>query len=74
MSAIRHIRCNVFKVTQAEFAVLCGGVAQATVSRWENGTADPSLDDMRFIRQAAADRAIEWDDSLFFVTASEARP
>lgn len=64
MSAIRHIRREIFKVTQAEFAALAG-VTQASVSRWETGTA-PSLDDMHAIRAAAADRGIEWRDEWFF--------
>ncbi|MER8827200.1 helix-turn-helix domain-containing protein [Mesorhizobium sp. M0938] len=64
MSAIRHIRREVFKVTQAEFAVLAG-VTQASVSRWEAGGA-PSLDEMQAIRKAAADREIAWNDAWFF--------
>lgn len=64
MNAIRHIRREIFKVTQAEFAALAG-VTQASVSRWETGTA-PSLDDMQSIRRAAADRGIEWQDEWFF--------
>ncbi|MCF6111970.1 helix-turn-helix domain-containing protein [Mesorhizobium muleiense] len=69
MSAIRHIRCHVFKATQAEFAALAG-VSQASVSRWETGVA-PSLDDMRAIREAAAARGIEWNDAWFFEIPSE---
>lgn len=65
MSTLKHIRTNIFKVTQAEFASLAG-VTQASVSRWEKGVA-PSLDEMRRIRGAAEDRKIEWDDSFFFV-------
>lgn len=64
MSPIRHIRKNIFKVTQADFATLVG-VAQATVSRWEAGTA-PSLDDMQAIRQAASKQKIKWKDDWFF--------
>lgn len=65
MSTMKHIRTQVFKVTQAEFATLAG-VGQATVSRWENGVS-PSLDEMQAIRNAAASRIdIVWDDSLFF--------
>jgi transcriptional regulator with XRE-family HTH domain len=66
MNAIRFIRKTVFKVTQSEFAELAG-VAQPSVSRWENGVA-PSLDEMQAIRRAAADRGIAWDDSWFFET------
>lgn len=64
MSAIRHIRREIFRATQAEFAALAG-VTQATVSRWEAGGA-PSLDEMQAIRKAAAARAIEWNDAWFF--------
>ncbi len=72
MSAIRYIRREVFKVTQAEFAALAG-VTQASVSRWEAGVA-PSLDEMQAIRRAAADRSIDWNDAWFFEapTAGEA--
>ncbi len=64
MNALRHIRKNVFAVTQAEFASLAG-VTQATVSRWENGVA-PSLEEMQAIRKAASDRGVEWSDTMFF--------
>lgn len=61
---MKHIRTQIFKVTQAEFAALAG-VAQATVSRWENGVA-PSLDEMISIRRAAEGKDIDWDDRFFF--------
>jgi len=64
MNEIRYIRKEVFRVTQSEFAALAN-VTQATVSRWEAGTP-PSLDDMQAIRNAAADRGIDWNDSWFF--------
>ena len=64
MSAIRHIRLKVFKVTQADFAAMAG-VSQASVSRWEAGGA-PTLDEMQAIRKAAADRKILWNDAWFF--------
>ena len=70
MNALRHIRKHVFHVTQTEFAELAG-VAQATVSRWENGVA-PSLDEMQVIRLAAAARGLEWDDRWFFEVPSTA--
>lgn len=66
MTAIRHIRKTVFNLNQAEFAALAG-VAQATVSRWENGVS-LSLDEMRAIRDAAIARGIEWEDRWFFET------
>lgn len=64
MNTLKHIRKNVFKATQAEFAAIAG-VTQASVSRWENGVA-PSLDEMRTIRNAAEERGLAWDDALFF--------
>lgn len=64
MSAIRYIRREIFKVTQAEFATLAG-VTQASVSRWESGVS-PSLDEMHAIRKAAAHRDIMWNDAWFF--------
>lgn len=64
MNAIRHIRKNVFQVSQADFAALAG-VTQGSVSRWENGVA-PSLAEMQAIREAATKRKIAWDDAWFF--------
>lgn len=72
MSAIRFIRREIFKVTQAEFAALAG-VTQASVSRWEAGTP-PSLDDMQAIRAAAADRGIAWRDEWFFEPGTAHEP
>lgn len=64
MNALRYIRRNIFKATQAEFAVVAG-VTQATVSRWEGGVS-PSLDEMKAIREAASERGIDWSDAWFF--------
>jgi transcriptional regulator with XRE-family HTH domain len=64
MTAIRYIRKSIFQVSQADFATIAG-VAQATVSRWENGVS-LSLDEMKSIRDAAKARGIDWDDSWFF--------
>ncbi|MRX31890.1 helix-turn-helix domain-containing protein [Aminobacter sp. MDW-2] len=64
MSAIRHIRKTVFRLNQAEFAVVAG-VTQATISRWEKG-GSPTLEEMQRIRDAAAKRKIKWSDKLFF--------
>lgn len=70
MNPIRYIRTEIFKLKQAEFAAVAG-VKQSTVSRWENGVA-PSLEEMRAIRQAAADREIKWNDAWFFSAPNEA--
>lgn len=65
MNALEHIRRNVFKATQSEFAVIAR-VTQATVSRWENG-GSPTLKEMHAIREAAFERCdLAWSDSLFF--------
>ena len=65
MSTIKHIRKNVFKATQADFAVIAG-VTQATVSRWENEELSPDLSQMEAIRAAARRKRLRWDDRLFF--------
>ena len=65
MNPILYIRKHVFQSKQTEFAQIVG-VGQASVSRWENGECSPTLDDMRAIRQAAADRQIQWSDEWFF--------
>lgn len=65
MNAITHIRKKVFRVTQQEFAAI-SGVQQSMVSRWENGHAAPTLDEMQRIREAASARRIKWSDKLFF--------
>lgn len=69
MNPIRYIRTEVFKLKQAEFAAVAG-VKQSTVSRWENG-GEPSLEEMRAIRQAALDRKIKWNDAWFFNAPAE---
>lgn len=71
MNTLRHIRKQVFKLTQSEFSELAG-VTQATISRWENGVA-PSLEEMKAIRAAASARKIRWDDSWFFEPPSPKR-
>jgi DNA-binding transcriptional regulator YiaG len=77
MNALKHIRIKVFAVKQQEFAAIAG-VQQSTVSRWENGTAAPSLEEMNRIRADAekrrADKRLKakWDDRLFFADHQEA--
>lgn len=64
MNPIKHIRKNVLKMKQHEFAAVAG-VNQATVSRWEKGELVPSLSEMAAIRaQAQGKRG--WNDRLFF--------
>jgi len=67
MNTLKHIRKNIFSVTQSEFAQIAG-VTQATVSRWESDddTATPSLTEMSRIRGVARERGVSWDDTWFF--------
>jgi transcriptional regulator with XRE-family HTH domain len=65
MNALRHIRKSVFGLSQAEIAAIAE-VSQGTVSKWENGEANPSRDEMAKIRAAAHERGFAWDDSWFF--------
>jgi DNA-binding transcriptional regulator YiaG len=71
MNAIRHIRCEVFKLTQQQFAAIVG-VEQATVSRWEAGRNEPSLRHLKRIRAAARKRSLPWDDDWFFTVGGRA--
>lgn len=73
MSPLLYIRKKVFGLTQQEFAGIAG-VQQSTVSRWENGDAAPSLDEMNRIRAEAAKRKLKrkWDDRLFFAEPPKA--
>ncbi len=60
-----RIREQVFRVNQIAMAEIAG-VAQSTVSRWENGEAVPDLAALRRIREEAARRGLMWHDSFFF--------
>lgn len=74
MGMIRHIRKDLFKVTQVEFGEIAG-VTQATVSRWEDGILAPDLNELERIRASAIARGLIWDDRMFFerpAPASEA--
>lgn len=46
-------------------------VSQGTVSKWENGEANPNRDEMSRIRDAAIDRGLPWQDSWFFEAPAE---
>lgn len=66
MNALKHIRKNLFKLNQQEFAKVAG-VQQSTVSRWENGSGVPTLEEMQLIRDAAGKlKGVRWNDRLFF--------
>lgn len=73
MNPILFIRKNVFRSKQAAFAQIIG-VGQASVSRWENDETSPTLNDMRAIRDAAAERDLQWNDGWFFVVPPEPVP
>lgn len=65
MRPIEHIRRNVLSLTQSGMAEVAG-VTQATVSRWESGEFDPSLDELGLIRAEAINRGLQWEDVWFF--------
>ena len=65
MSPLRHIREHVFNLNQVDFGVVAQ-VDQSTVSRWENGTLDPSMAPLREIRKMAKRRRLKWNDTWFF--------
>lgn len=62
---ITYLRKNILRISQKELASLCN-VSQATVCRWEQGTMDPKLSDLKKIRDKAAQGGIILDDSEFF--------
>jgi hypothetical protein len=65
MSMIKHIRKNVFDVSQAVFGEIAG-TTQASVSRWETGELTPNHTEMSRIRGEAIRRGLTWDDRWFF--------
>lgn len=70
MYPIRHIRKNIFKLSQTDFAQLAG-VTQSAVSNWENGGSLKSSE-MSNIRFAARHLGISWKDEWFFETPEPA--
>lgn len=65
MSNMRHIRKNVLRITQKELSSWCQ-VDQGTVSRWEAGTLEPRLSDLKNIVQNAAANGVTLPCSAFF--------
>src|SRR3546814_20212898 len=65
MNTIKNIRTNVFRESQYAFALIAG-VTQGTISRWEKGSREPELEQMKRIREEAMARGIDWNDALFF--------
>jgi transcriptional regulator with XRE-family HTH domain len=65
MRPIAHIRKDLFKLSQAAFGAVAG-TSQATVSRWESGELEPSLEQIARIRSAAIQAGLQWRDELLF--------
>jgi len=61
MTLTRYLRKVLFKVSQAEFATICG-TTQATVSRWERCEGEPGRVELGHLRKAAKARDLDWDD------------
>lgn len=64
-NALVHIRKDVFGLTQREMAGVAG-TRQATVSRWETGTLEPSRDQMQAILNKAFELGLPLSASDFF--------
>ncbi|WP_425375534.1 helix-turn-helix domain-containing protein [Rhizobium azibense] len=65
MSTLKHIRKNVFRLRQDEFAQIAG-VHQATVSKWEAEILYPDFKNLVSIRSEARSRDLDWNDAWFF--------
>ena len=65
MHPMEHIRRNVLGVTQSELAEIAK-VNQGTVSRWENGDAEPRREELERIRNAVLAKGLPWDSDWFF--------
>ena len=70
MKPIEHIRKRLFDVSQTAFGEIAG-TTQASVSRWEQGSQEPSQSEMERIRNEAVLRGINWDDRWFFEIPTE---
>lgn len=74
MQPLKHIRTEVFRLTQSEFGRLADA-SQPTVSRWEKGTLEPTQTQLARIRAAAKERRLRWRDQWLFETpATPAQP
>ena len=62
---IRYIRKSILRIGQKEMAEITR-TTQTSVSRWENGEAEPDRAQMALIRAQAERQGIEWDDRWFF--------
>jgi|SRR5215216_1377948 len=60
---MRHIRTNLFGVTQDVIAAI-SGASISRVSRWETGDQEPGLTEVHRLRQFAIAHGIPWDDSI----------
>lgn len=65
MNVMHEIRTRVFRISQVEMAKIAD-VRQSTVSRWENGSAEPGLSELIRIRTEASRRRLKWRDAWFF--------
>lgn len=72
MHPIEHIRRNILKLKQDEFAEIAG-TSQGTVSRWETGGLEPDRSQMDRIRSEVFRRGLPWDDGWFFQAPADDR-
>jgi transcriptional regulator with XRE-family HTH domain len=68
MNTMARIRKQLFRETQSAFGAIAR-TSQATVSRWETGELDPTLDQLCRIRAEARRRRLPWKDAWFFQTS-----
>lgn len=60
-----HLRENVFKTTQSQFALILG-VSNSQVSRWESGQQEPGWEPLARLRAFAHLAHLEWRDEWLF--------
>lgn len=65
MNPILHIRRSVLRITQGDMGRIAG-VSQATISRWESGRNEPSLEHLRRIRAEVRRRRLSWDERWLY--------